>query len=104
VRATCSSSVDYYTTSIQNTITPNFDGKNDKIDFSQIVKFDKFEGAIFDKMGVIIFRPSIQTPTWDGTYIGRPLPTDTYWYKFSWLDSITKKPVLSSGWIVVKNR
>lgn len=100
----CYSEINYYTTFIPNTISPNFDGKNDKIDFTKIIGFEKFEGTIFNKYGTVIFRPSSKTPVWDGTYLGNPLPTDTYWYRLSWIDNITKKPVESTGWIVVKNR
>lgn len=102
--ATCETSTEYYTFFMANVITPNSDGKNDVIDFSEISKYGNFEGGIFDRYGKTVFKASPKTPIWDGKYIGRPLPTETYWYKLSWEDRITKKPVQISGWILLKNR
>ncbi|MDQ0592729.1 gliding motility-associated-like protein [Chryseobacterium ginsenosidimutans] len=102
--ATCDTTAEYYTFFMANVITPNSDGKNDVIDFSEISKYGNFEGGIFDRYGKAVFKPSTKTPIWDGKYIGRPLPTETYWYKLQWEDRITKKPVQLSGWILLKNR
>lgn len=102
--ATCETSAEYYTFFMANVITPNSDGKNDVIDFSEISKYGNFEGGIFDRYGKTIFKASPKTPIWDGKYIGRPLPTGTYWYKLSWEDRVTQKPVQISGWIMLKNR
>lgn len=102
--ATCETSTEYYTFFMANVITPNSDGKNDVIDFSEISKYGNFEGGIFDRYGKTVFKASPKTPIWDGKYIGRPLPTETYWYKLSWEDRITKKPVQISGWVLLKNR
>ena len=102
--ATCDTTAEYYTFFIANVITPNSDGKNDVIDFSEISKYGNFEGGIFDRYGKTVFKPTIKTPVWDGKYIGRPLPTGTYWYKLQWEDRINKKPVELSGWILLKNR
>lgn len=100
----CSTETDYYTYFVPNTITPNQDGINDQIDFSQLIKFDNFHGIIVDRMGRTVFKPSEATPVWNGTLLGRPLPTDTYWYKLNWTDRLSKHLISKSGWIVVKNR
>ncbi|UOE37793.1 T9SS type B sorting domain-containing protein [Chryseobacterium oryzae] len=102
--ADCETSTEFYTFSMNNVITPNADGKNDVIDFSEISKYGKFEGGIFDRYGKNIFKISSATPIWNGKELGRPLPTETYWYKLFWEDRITKKPVQTSGWILLKNR
>ncbi|PKF74590.1 T9SS type B sorting domain-containing protein [Chryseobacterium sp. PMSZPI] len=100
----CSSNTEYYTFFMANVITPNNDGINDVIDFTTISKYGNFEGNIFDRYGKSIFKISIQTPVWDGKYLGNPLPTGTYWYKLSWENRITKKPEELSGWVLLKNR
>lgn len=100
----CETSAEYYTFFMTNVITPNSDGKNDVIDFSEISKYGNFEGGIFDRYGKSVFKASTKTPIWDGKYLGRPLPTETYWYKLYWEDKITKKPVQINGWILLKNR
>jgi gliding motility-associated-like protein len=100
----CDANVEYYTFFISNVITPNSDGINDVIDFSQLIKSKNFEGSIFDKYGKEVFKPTAANPKWNGQYTARLLPTDTYWYKLSWEDSITKKTIKLSGWILLKNR
>ncbi|SHM66480.1 T9SS type B sorting domain-containing protein [Chryseobacterium polytrichastri] len=102
--ALCYSEAKYYTFFMSNVITPNNDGKNDVIDFSEISKYGNFEGSIFDRYGKAVFNASTKTPIWNGRYIDRPLPTGTYWYKLFWTDKISKKPVQLSGWILLKNR
>ncbi|MGI9582806.1 T9SS type B sorting domain-containing protein, partial [Chryseobacterium sp. RRHN12] len=100
----CDTSAEYYTFFMSNVITPNSDGINDVIDFSEISKYGNFEGSIFDKYGKTVFKLTSKTPIWDGKNIGNPLPTDTYWYKILWQDRISKKNVELSGWILLKNR
>lgn len=102
--ASCDTLLEYYTFFMANVITPNNDGKNDVVDFSEISKYGKFEGSIFDRYGKDIFKINVKNPVWNGTYIGRPLPTGTYWYQLHWEDLITKRPVQLSGWILLKNR
>ncbi|EJL68151.1 T9SS type B sorting domain-containing protein, partial [Chryseobacterium populi] len=101
---TCYSEAIYYTFFMPNVITPNHDGKNDYIDFSEINKFGNFEGNIFDRYGKVVFNASSKNPKWDGKHLGNLAPTGTYWYKLSWEDRISKKPVHLSGWILLKNR
>ncbi|MCJ7933422.1 MAG: T9SS type B sorting domain-containing protein [Chryseobacterium sp.] len=102
--ATCDTTAVYYTFFMANVITPNADGRNDIIDFSEISKYGNFEGGIFDRYGKEIFKPTSKTPIWDGKHLGGPLPTGTYWYRLFWEDKISKKTIQSSGWILLKNR
>ncbi|MGG5210797.1 T9SS type B sorting domain-containing protein [Chryseobacterium sp. MIQD13] len=102
--ALCETSTTYYTFFMSNVITPNSDGRNDVIDFSEISKYGNFQGSIFDKYGKTVFKISPKTPIWNGRYLDRPLPSDTYWYKLLWEDRISKKPVEISGWVLLKNR
>lgn len=102
--ALCYSDMEYYTFFMSNVITPNSDGKNDVIDFSEISKYGNFQGSIFDRYGKSVFNASTKNPIWNGRYLERPLPTGTYWYKLFWEDRNTKKPVQLSGWVLLKNR
>lgn len=102
--ALCETNATYYTFFMSNVITPNSDGRNDVINFSEISKYGNFQGSIFDKYGKTIFKISTKTPIWNGRYLDSPLPSDTYWYRLFWEDKITKKPVEISGWILLKNR
>ncbi|RMZ58122.1 hypothetical protein D1632_17705 [Chryseobacterium nematophagum] len=100
----CYSTIDYYTFFMTNIITPNDDGTNDIIDFTAISKYKNFSGSIFDRYGAAVFKATPQSPTWNGKYLGRPLPTATYWYNLSWEDNVNKKTIHTSGWILLKNR
>ena len=102
--ALCETSATYYTFFMSNVITPNSDGKNDVINFSEISKYGNFQGSIFDKYGKEIFKISTKTPIWNGRYLDSPLPSDTYWYRLFWEDRISKRPVEISGWVLLKNR
>ncbi|PIF47585.1 gliding motility-associated-like protein [Chryseobacterium sp. 52] len=102
--ALCETNTTYYTFFMSNVITPNNDGRNDVINFSEISKYGNFQGSIFDKYGKVVFKITSKTPIWDGRYLDRPLPSDTYWYRLFWEDRITQKPVEISGWVLLKNR
>ena len=100
----CYNSIYYFTFHMQNSITPNGDGKNDVLDFSEISQYEGFGGNIVDRYGKIIFKPSKTNIIWNGTYLNGPLPTGTYWYQIFWKDPISLKLVNKSGWILLKNR
>lgn len=102
--ATCYTYAEYYTFFMPNVITPNSDGKNDLIDFSEISKYGSFEGGIFDRYGKNLFKLSTKTPVWNGKDSGRSLPTGTYWYRLQWEDRVSKQSVKVSGWILLQNR
>ena len=104
VRTLCDTAVVYYTFFLPNAITPNGDGYNDVISFAGITKFNNFSATIFDRYGQQIFKATEQNPVWDGKYLGRTIPTATYWYTASWEDRISKKQFKISGWILLKNR
>ncbi|WP_299016267.1 T9SS type B sorting domain-containing protein [uncultured Polaribacter sp.] len=63
--------------------TPNNDGIND---YWNIKGFDKdfytiSEIYIFNRFGVLIHKIDIDSLGWDGTYEGKILPSDSYWFK-----------------------
>lgn len=101
---TCFGTVEYLTFFIGNAITPNGDGINDHIDFTGVSKYKNFSASIHDRYGKEVFRASPSKTVWTGNYTNFKVSTDTYWYKVTWTDPITQKPVLRTGWILVKNR
>jgi len=63
--------------------TPNNDGYNDYWqiigwEFGNLQVQDVF---IFDRYGKLIHRLDFNSPGWDGTYKGNPLPSSDYWFK-----------------------
>lgn len=70
--------------------TPNGDGENDVWEIKNI---DKYPGAtvkIFDRFGKkLCDMKAAEMDAWDGTYIGRDLPSTDYWYEIQ-IDEIDK--------------
>ncbi len=87
-----------------NILTPNGDGKNDLLDYSDLKIKDNVSIKIYDRMGVTVYSSSPTDFTWNGKINGRPLPTGTYWYVLSWNEPFTNVPVSYKGWILLKNR
>lgn len=90
---------------IKNVITPNDDGINDFIDYSDLMtKLDpRFE--VYDRNGKVVFRGSPENRyIWNGKSAGRELPTSSYWYLLQWNESSTSQRTQKSGWILLKNR
>lgn len=87
---------------IPNVFTPNEDGIND---FWTIKGLDVFEGQqssiqVFDRQQIMVFeQKSADQFVWNGKWIGRTVPTTTYWYVITLPDGRLYK-----GWVVVKNR
>lgn len=88
-----------------NTITPNGDGFNDVINYSDLINKTDVIFRIFDRYGAEVFNG---TPAnryiWDGKLGKRNVPTATYWYILQWREFGSKNLVKYSGWILVKNR
>lgn len=100
----CAGSIEFFTLQISNIITPNQDGVNDVLDLTSLIGFKNFNGSIYDRYGVEVFRFTKETPIWNGTVGGKKLPTATYWYKFNFEYSKSKTQMSRSGWIMLKNR
>ncbi|WP_312389259.1 T9SS type B sorting domain-containing protein [Chryseobacterium sp.] len=90
-----------------NVITPNGDGYNDTINYSELGYKKNLSFVIYDRYGNKIFEGNaFNNYTWDGTIQGRKVPTQTYWYHISW-DEPSKKDnpqIKLTGWILMKNR
>lgn len=67
---------------VQNTITPNGDGKNDTWVISLLDLYPNAQVQVYDRWGRIVFHSNHGLPKggWDGTSNGRPLPMDSYYY------------------------
>ncbi|WP_326983161.1 T9SS type B sorting domain-containing protein [Chryseobacterium sp. MYb264] len=89
-----------------NVITPNGDGYNDTINYSELGYKKNLSFTIYDRYGNKIFEgTSFNNYTWDGTIQGRKVPTQTYWYHLTWDEPSKDKPQIKfTGWILMKNR
>lgn len=100
----CVGALEFFTLHLSNVITPNQDGINDTLDLTALGGFNNFTGSIYDRYGSEIFSFSKEKPIWDGTLVGKRLPTATYWYKFNFQYPKSKTTMSQSGWIMLKNR
>ncbi|KQT31113.1 hypothetical protein ASG22_18945 [Chryseobacterium sp. Leaf405] len=87
-----------------NAITPNGDGINDVLNYSELRIKQEVSIQISDRYGAVVYQSEGKNYTWDGKQNGRTLPTGTYWYILKWIEPDTKLPVSYSGWILIKNR
>ncbi|SMC59902.1 gliding motility-associated C-terminal domain-containing protein [Moheibacter sediminis] len=85
---------------VPNFISPNGDGYNDVWTIRGITQYPDAHVQIFDRYGkLFIDRKAGNNDTvWDGKYLGREIPSGTYWYIIKLKD---EKRV--SGSILVKN-
>ncbi|WP_431610505.1 T9SS type B sorting domain-containing protein [Chryseobacterium sp. 'Rf worker isolate 10'] len=87
-----------------NTITPNGDGINDVLNYSELRIKKNVTIEVADRYGASVYKSSDKNYTWDGKANGRNLPTGTYWYIIRWTEPDTQLPVSYSGWLLIKNR
>ncbi|MGG1923798.1 T9SS type B sorting domain-containing protein [Chryseobacterium sp. NRRL B-14798] len=88
-----------------NAITPNSDGINDTLDYTELAFLRDLKFGIFNRYGQLIHSSDKNNNfKWDGTIGGTPVNSGTYWYEIKWTDPDTQKMVSYTGWILVKNR
>lgn len=96
----CSISQETAVIFIPNVFTPNDDSLNDIFKIKNLEYFPNAKLNIFDRYGKVVFvSKDINKFTWDGTFLGRILPTGTYWYMLDFGNNYKK-----TGWILLKNR
>lgn len=98
--ATCDAFVFGSTVNIPNAITPNGDGYNDIWDLSKLNTYaPNAKIEIYDRYGklfkIITKKDNFK---WDGTYLGRPLPSTSYFY-ILYFDENNK----TTGTLLIKN-
>lgn len=77
---------DFFLLIVPPYFTPNGDGFND---YFRIPGFSYIPGTvvrIFDRMGKLLCQLDRMSDSWDGTYGGKPLPADDYWYRIMFLN------------------
>ena len=84
---------------INNILTPNGDGINDKLVIKNIDMYPNNIIKIFDRAGRLKYSKQHYSNEWDGTFNGAPLLTNTYYYILDFGPGI--KPVI--GFISLLN-
>ncbi|HMD00350.1 MAG TPA: gliding motility-associated C-terminal domain-containing protein, partial [Ferruginibacter sp.] len=65
---------------IPNTFTPNKDGIHDTWLIEYLDSYPDNRVQVFSRTGQVVFESHGYSTPWDGTYKGKPLPSDTYYY------------------------
>jgi len=88
-----------------NAITPNGDGRNDTLDYSELSYLKDLKISIYNRYGQLLYSSDKNNNfNWDGSINGTPVSSGTYWYEIKWTDPDTNKMVTYTDWILVKNR
>ena len=95
---------DFLVINLINAITPNGDGHNDYLDYSELSMKENVSIEVVDRYGTPVYRSSNKEYRWDGKVGNRNLSTATYWYVIKWTEPDTKLPVSYTGWLLIKNR
>ncbi|QED39067.1 T9SS type B sorting domain-containing protein [Antarcticibacterium arcticum] len=66
---------------IQRHFSPNNDGYNDLFELKGVEYFNSSFIRIYNRYGSLIKSGNGVGFTWDGTFNGKPLPADDYWYE-----------------------
>ena len=71
--------------------TPNGDGTNDYWTINNLSAIPESKLTIFNRYGKIIFIASKKQGSWDGLYLGKPLPATDYWFTLQQKDGSVKR-------------
>ena len=66
---------------IPKVFTPNNDQINDTFKITDVNFLDEVEVFIYDRYGKLLFQSNSPSFEWRGTYQGRNLPSNDYWYR-----------------------
>ena len=66
---------------VPNVFTPNGDGHNDYF-------MPDYEMQLFDRNGILLYTGTINSKGWDGTYNGKKMDPDTYFYILHYVDAM----------------
>ena len=77
--------------------TPNGDGQNDVWRVEDVGVPNSLNVFIYDRFGKLIGQLDALSPSWDGNFIGNPLPSDDYWFLLEYTDdqTLTQKSIKS---------
>src|SRR5699024_7793759 len=84
--------------------TPNADGHNDTWNVVGLEDQPGAELYIFDRYGKLLKQISPAGPGWDGTYNGKPMPSNDYWFrlKYTAMDLEGSHPAEATGHFTLK--
>ncbi|MBS7332546.1 MAG: choice-of-anchor L domain-containing protein [Weeksellaceae bacterium] len=98
-------SQDFSIVNMVNFISPNNDGINDVLDYSDLIYKLNPKFQIFNRFGHILFEGSTANNfTWDGTFNGKKVASGSYWYTLEWTEPGTEEVNRQTNSILVKSK
>ncbi|RLZ07753.1 choice-of-anchor L domain-containing protein [Faecalibacter macacae] len=95
-------SEDFAIVNMVNFISPNNDGINDVLDYSDLMYKLNPKFQVFDRFGKIIFDGSPSNNyIWDGTFNGKKVASGSYWYTLEFREPGSEKIIKQTNWILV---
>ena len=82
---------------VPNAFTPNGDGKNDYLYPLNASSVKNLEFMVFNRLGQMVFETQDGSRKWDGTINGKPQPSGTYIWTFSYSDGLSGKKISLRG-------
>ena len=75
--------IDFHVIGYKKFFTPNGDGIHDTWNIIGLTKTNlpKTKIYIFDRFGKLLKELDPLSPGWDGTFIGKPMPSTDYWFR-----------------------
>jgi len=71
--------------------TPNQDGINETWNIEALSNQRNAKIYIFDRYGKMLKQLSPSGDGWDGTFNGKPMPSQDYWFKVEYIDPLTRR-------------
>jgi gliding motility-associated-like protein len=97
-----SSSLIVYVLSFRKFFTPNSDGFNDVWSIKGLKEEQDAKTYIFDRYGKLLKQLSGADSSWDGTFLGEPLPSSDYWFKVDYIPTGSDARALFSSHFTLK--
>ncbi len=88
---------------VPNVFTPTDDGLNDE--FKPVtVGLTDYKMEIFSRDGLKLFSTYDLDKGWNGKFKGEPCKQDVYVWKINYLNELTKKPAIKTGYVTLLNQ
>ena len=93
---------DFQVIGYQSFFTPNQDGHNDRWNIPSLKNQRDALVLIYDRYGKLLYKFRPGEAGWDGTYNGKALPSNDYWFSVQYTDPRTGKQSIFRGNITLK--
>jgi gliding motility-associated-like protein len=91
----------YHALQMPNAFTPNGDGHNDVFRVPPMLQITVINFSVYDRWGQRVFSTTNSSEGWDGRINNQPQPAGAYVWKIEYVDSLTGRPAMASGTVIL---